>query len=174
MTAAERATFLGMLAQGHTVTKAAALIGHGRSTVYELRQRDADFAKQWDLALDVGVDALEEEARRRAFEGVERDVFYQGEKIATVRDFSDTLLIQLLRVRAPSRWGNRLKVDASIEVDIAARILAARKRAGIPETTPAPEEAPAASLSQDIADARTRAGMQTPEGTDDEPVDPFS
>ncbi|HMM74967.1 MAG TPA: hypothetical protein PJ986_04610 [Gammaproteobacteria bacterium] len=175
LTAAERAAFLEALARGHTVLAAAKIIGHGRSTLYDLRRTDAEFAKAWEGACADSAELLEEVAFQRAVEGVERKLFYQGVEVGVVREYNDNLLVQLLRVRAPARWGNRLKVDASLEVDIAAEILAARKRAGLPAVTPAPEESPAASLSQDIVDARARAGLQAPQTTETETdVDPFS
>lgn len=153
------------LSLGHTPTKAAELIGRPRRTLYAWRERDQEFAAAWDEALETGIDLLEQEARRRAFEGVERKVFYQGEEIAVERTFSDTLLIQLLRVRAPERWGRKLKVDASVEVDYAAEIMAARKRAGLDALPAAPPLPPPeiTPQTQELAAARERAGLSTPE-----------
>lgn len=93
--------FLVTLAETGNVTRAAAAIGCGRSTVYEWREADEDFAKQWERAMRIATLGLEDEARRRAEEGVDEPVFYQGIECGTVRKYSDTLLIFLLKARDP-------------------------------------------------------------------------
>ena len=59
------------------------------------------FRKQWDDAIEDATDALELEARRRAFSGVEDPVYYKGQVVGGVRKYSDVLLIFLLE-SAPS------------------------------------------------------------------------
>lgn len=49
------------------------------TSAYHLRSTDADFANDWDNALEDATDTLELEARRRAVEGVEEPVVYQGQ-----------------------------------------------------------------------------------------------
>ena len=46
--------------------------GIARRTAYDWREADAGFARKWDDAVDEGVDLLEAELHKRAFEGVER------------------------------------------------------------------------------------------------------
>ena len=41
--------------------------------------------------MDEGVDLLEAELHKRAFEGVERPVYYKGEQMGTWRFYSDAL-----------------------------------------------------------------------------------
>ncbi len=93
--------FLATLAETGNVTRAAGAIGCGRSTVYEWREADDDFAKAWERAMRIATYGLEDEARRRAEEGVDEPVFYQGIECGTVRKYSDTLLIFLLKARDP-------------------------------------------------------------------------
>ena len=57
------------------------------------------FAEAWDEALEVGIQFLEDEAVRRAAEGVEKPIFYQGEQVASVTEYSDNLLKFLLEGR---------------------------------------------------------------------------
>ncbi len=54
-------------------------VGIGYATMNSLRQRDADFDAAVDDALEEAYDYLEAEARRRAFDGVEEAVVYQGQ-----------------------------------------------------------------------------------------------
>jgi hypothetical protein len=49
------------------------------ATVYARRREDADFAAQWDNALEDATDAMELEARRRAIHGIEEPVIHKGE-----------------------------------------------------------------------------------------------
>ena len=57
--AAWRAGFLAALARGGSVTGAAAAAGVDRTTAYEARKRDSDFAARWTAALAEGRGRLE-------------------------------------------------------------------------------------------------------------------
>ena len=150
---AHRDMFLAALAEGQTVTAAALRTGHHRSSFYELREKDADFAKKWDESHETGNDLLETEARRRAFEGVEKKIYYMGEEIAVERSYSDNLLVKLMQVRSPDRWGKKLKIDVGLPSgeEFTRRIHVARLRAGYPHIihgAPTPE----AESDDDLAD----------------------
>lgn len=71
--------FLRALASGATVSEAAAAARISSSAAYNRRTSNADFAEGWRLALEDSVDLLEREARRRAIDGVEEPVVYQGQ-----------------------------------------------------------------------------------------------
>jgi len=58
--------FLDALRAGHTVTYAARRAGVGRRTVYQHRNRSAEFARQWDEAAQEGLDNLLEIMLSRA------------------------------------------------------------------------------------------------------------
>lgn len=101
LTPEKRNAFLGVLANTANVTKAAQSIEMARTYMYEVRAADPEFEKLWDEAVKMGTAALEDEATRRASEGWDEPVFYQGEQTGLVRKFSDTLLIFLLKARDP-------------------------------------------------------------------------
>ena len=46
---------------------------------------------------------LELEARRRAYEGVEKPVFHAGEECDFIRQYSDVLMMFLLKAHRPDR-----------------------------------------------------------------------
>lgn len=98
------------------VTDSARAAGVSRSTVYEWRAEDDSFASAWDAALDEAADAMEREAWRRAIEGVDEPVFgaignNQGSgEIGTVRKYSDTLLIFLMKGARPEKYRDRHEV----------------------------------------------------------------
>lgn len=97
-------------------------------TAYQWREDDPQFKADWERCRAAGLDALEDEATRRAFEGVAEPVFHLGVPVGTVQKYSDTLTIFLLKGGKPEKYKDR--VEHSGSVDIAARIVNARKRAG--------------------------------------------
>jgi len=81
------------------------------TTVYAYRQKDPAFAQLWDETLQAAMDTvLEVEAIRRAVEGVEQPVYFQGKQVGTKREFSDTLLIFLLKSWKPDKYRERREI----------------------------------------------------------------
>ena len=74
-----------------------------RRTIYDWLASDVHFQDDFNEAREVATDALEEEARRRAVDGVETPFNTKGETIF-IRKFSDTLLIVLLKANRPSKF----------------------------------------------------------------------
>jgi hypothetical protein len=103
--------FLDVLRETANVSRAAKAIGVSRKTVYELRKTDKDFASDWDDALAESLDYLEEEARRRAFHGADKEVFYQGVACGVVKEYSDSLLIFLLKSRRPEVFSEKVRQE---------------------------------------------------------------
>jgi len=101
-----RTQFLDMLAETASVTAAAQASGVYRVKWYRLRKADTTFAEAWDAALEIGIDAVEDEAIRRAVHGHEEPVYYQGQKIGVIPKYSDRMLMLLLRARRPALYGD--------------------------------------------------------------------
>lgn len=76
-----------------TVRGACRAVKIAPSTAYRLRDRDPEFAAEWDEREEEATDELEEEAKRRALDG------------------SDTLLIFLLKSRRPNVYRERVSVE---------------------------------------------------------------
>ncbi|MBX6773030.1 MAG: hypothetical protein IRY83_14975 [Chloroflexi bacterium] len=57
------------------------------------------------------MDALEAEAWRRAVDGVERPVYQNGQRVGAVREYSDTLLIFLLKGGRPQKYRERYELS---------------------------------------------------------------
>jgi len=119
-----REKFLEAYEKLGTVEKACHAIGIGRRTVYEWRDRDAKFAAEMERVYQTATALLEDEAFRRAYDGWEEPVFYQGQPAGIwlddegkpvgndlaratrfqqfgVRKFSDALLMFQLKMRKP-------------------------------------------------------------------------
>jgi len=62
-------------------------------------------------------DALEDEAIRRAHDGTMKPVFHGGKKVGEVREYSDKLLIFLLKGCKPEKYAVRRKFKHSGAVD---------------------------------------------------------
>lgn len=138
--AAKKAAFLEAFARLGTVTHAAKAAGVSRSLPYTWAGEDEEFKAAWEEAQQQANDALEREARRRAIEGVEEPVIHQGQltliqdpetgeiRPLTVRKYSDTLLIFLLKGNNPAKFrenatvevagpgGGPIKTEAKVEV----------------------------------------------------------
>lgn len=82
-----------------------------RSTPYTDQWRDDEELQESEqVAIEIAADLLEEEARRRAVEGVEKPVgWYRGEAGGHIREYSDTLLIVLLKATRPQRFAERVE-----------------------------------------------------------------
>jgi hypothetical protein len=86
-----------------------------RSWVYERREQDAGFARQWDEALADWADGLEAEAYRRAVEGTDKPLCYRGEVFTHVKEYSDTLLAMMLKAAKPEKYRERTDVTSGGE-----------------------------------------------------------
>lgn len=160
--------FCAALAETCNVGKACAAVSISRQTAYEWRENDPLFAASWDRALKVGVTALEDEASRRAFEGVSEPLTHQGQftylyetrkdadgedildpisntpkmfpvldgdgnhRVATIKKYSDTLAIFLLKAHNPDKYRENSKIELTGQVDVVNTLLQARKRSGRP------------------------------------------
>lgn len=97
-----RATkFVKVLAHSCNVSEACRAAGIGRSSAYEWREADPEFAAAWEEAEQEAADKLEREAWRRAVEGTDKPVIYQGEITDTFKEYSDRMLEVLLKAHKP-------------------------------------------------------------------------
>jgi hypothetical protein len=134
--------FLTALSTTGNVRAACEAVRIDRSTAYRLRDDDEPFAAQWADALDEAADLLEEEARRRAYAGVQRLKFYRGNQITIPligadgkpvmdaettqpvmvpyieHEYSDSLLIFLLKGARPETYRERTDVRHSGKIDV--------------------------------------------------------
>ncbi len=136
------AAFLAALRSCGVVLDACAAAGIDRSTPYVRKKADPDFAAAWAEAAEDATDLLVREARRRAVEGVRRLKFHQGELIRiqatdpkgkplvkngepvmvpyVEHEYSDTLLMFLIKGERPEKYRDNHKVDLRVEGEVAA------------------------------------------------------
>ena len=92
-----------------------------RTNHYEWLAKDVDgatgYAAKFEEADATAIDVLEKEARRRAVGGTEEPVYYQGVEVGTVRRYSDTLLIFLMKGNNPEKYRDRLTMDGGLNLN---------------------------------------------------------
>lgn len=106
-----KAAFLTAFAAGGIVTQAAQAAGVPRRTAYNWYADDGDFAAAWDDAKEEATDAMEAEALRRGVEGITKPVFQGGRRVGDIREYSDTLLVIMLKANRPAKYRERYEVS---------------------------------------------------------------
>jgi hypothetical protein len=132
----KKRAFLAAMANTANVLRAAEIAGIDRDNHYLWLKKDPAYAAAFEIAWQRGTDALEAEAVRRAYEGVTKPIFRAGKRAidvvqnpdgslkrdelgkpigipAAVREYSDTLLIFLLKGRNPAVFGDRTGLEHS-------------------------------------------------------------
>ena len=85
-----------------------------RHTIYAWQEHDQEFLLAFHEAEVQSTESLETEARRRAATGVEEPVYQGGVQVGTVTKYSDTLLIFLLKARAPEKYREVIKTQGTL------------------------------------------------------------
>lgn len=137
---AKQAAFLAAFAECGSITKACKAAHCVRREFYDWKGNEEEFAKQFRALDDQVLGLLEDEAMRRAVEGLPRMKFCEGRTIH-VKDengaevpyieyeFSDRLIELLLKARAPHKYRERLdmKVDGEVTMKVIERPLTKAK-----------------------------------------------
>jgi hypothetical protein len=90
--------------------------------------------------MERGTAALEDEAVRRAYHGVEEPVFYKGVQCGTVTKYSDKLLIMLLKARNPAKYREGSGAESARgQVTLNVNIVGVEERAGAADVPQAHE-----------------------------------
>ena len=110
--------FCDSLRQLPNVSKACRHVGVSRQTAYRQRSELPEFKAMWDTALQDGLDLWEEEMARRAFEGVDKPLMYQGDVVEIVKEYSDTLAIVLMKAHRPEKYRDRMDIKQDTDLNI--------------------------------------------------------
>ena len=139
-----REVFFQVLEDTCSPKQAAAAAGISRNTAFYHKANDHEFRSRWDKAVEVALDALLDEAYRRAALGYDEPVIHQGrvatvadpetgeERPLTVRKHSDRLLEVLLKFRYGEQMADRLKVkveDTGLDADALLRMPSEERKA---------------------------------------------
>lgn len=103
--------FLTSLSKLGVVGHAAKAAKISRTSAYNLRSEDKDFAAAWDVALNDAIDIAEKEAWRRAVKGCKKPVYQGGERVGFIQEYSDTLLIFMLKSHRPKVYREKVALE---------------------------------------------------------------
>jgi hypothetical protein len=109
--APKKVAFLNAYARTCNVTAAADVAGIERRSHYNWLKADPEYVKAYEAAQEEAVQLLEDEAVRRAYVGVDKPVTVAGRR-EVVKEYSDTLLIFLLKGARPAKYRERFDVRA--------------------------------------------------------------
>ena len=76
--------------------------GISRAWAWEKRKQDPEFQTAHEDALKCGLECLKDEAHRRAYAGTFKPVYHKGEHVGLVREYSDSLIMFLMKQHDPS------------------------------------------------------------------------
>lgn len=166
--------FLDNFREYGNITLGAKQAGIDRHTVYWWQEHDEQFAIAFREAELQSTEVLEAEARRRAVVGVQRLKFDRGQAVIDPDtgeayrelEYSDTLLIFLLKARNPSKYRDNTNIELTgkdggpiqtedvtlNDHDRATRILAVLERARSRASRPADGEEPALGAAAGATD----------------------
>ncbi len=89
------------------IGKAAEAAGVSRRTVEKWRETDKQFLADFNSAKQSIIEKLEQEAIRRAYTGIDKAVWHKGKAVGVEREYSDVLLIFLLKGALPEKYRER-------------------------------------------------------------------
>lgn len=126
MTEDQQAMYINAIREHGLSASARALAGVSKKQLEFTIEQNADFAEQLEDALEYSADALEREARRRAVDGYEENVYFKGEYVGTQTRYSDALLIHLLKGRRKDVFGDSTKItgDKNAPLQVVVRDIA--------------------------------------------------
>lgn len=90
-----------------SIQQASAAADIDRTSHYVWLKRDDRYAELFEQARLMACDVWEDEARRRAFDGTDHPVVYQGEICDTYKEYSDTLAMFLMKANNPDKYKDR-------------------------------------------------------------------
>ena len=142
-----------LTAAGSYISEISSELDVTQSTIREWLQQDPQFRVDFQDARGVQTDLLEKEAVRRARDGVEEVVIYQGRVVMIAdpdnpdeqiplkrRNYSDTMLMFLLKGQRREIYGDKVESDNRHSVNIeGARERLAAKFAGLAQRLGADE-----------------------------------
>ena len=103
-------TFLKEYIRTVNVRASAAVAGINRQTHYDWLNDHPEYREQFAAAKKESVAVLIQEARRRAVEGVEKPVYHGGKLVGTRIDYSDVLLMFLIKGELPEKYRDHFDV----------------------------------------------------------------
>lgn len=107
----KKRAFLAAFAHLGSVTRAARAAKIDRTSHFLWKRDDSDYARAFEDAQAISADVLEDAAVGRARDGIDKPVFHQGKICGYIREYSDTLLIFLLKGAKPEKFRDKSSIE---------------------------------------------------------------
>jgi hypothetical protein len=107
--------YIRLFREEYSITKTCRRMNISRRRYYHWIEDDPEFAREVDMAREEIIETLEAEAVRRAYTGIEREIYYRDGVIGREREYSDALLILLLKGLRPEKYRERRGVTKKPE-----------------------------------------------------------
>jgi hypothetical protein len=146
-----------------TEAEACSVVGIHR-VVLEQWKQDPKFLTRLKIAHADMADKLEKEAIRRAVKGVEEEVYYQGDVVGTKVNYSDSVLLSLLKGMKPEVYGDRREINANIKMFSIVDVLTTMKRHNQDASRTIHQESQVSEVETPVG-----ARLQSPESSGDKP-----
>ncbi len=104
---ARQRRFLACYAACGSLTRAARWSKIHRQTHYDWMKNIPEYPGEFATAEKLAARTLQDEAVRRAHEGVKKAVYYKGKVVGYETEFSDTLMITMLKATDPEKFRDR-------------------------------------------------------------------
>jgi len=135
--------FLEAFACGGSIRLAAEAAKVSRRNHCRWLKSDPKYAEAFEVARESAGQALEDEARRRAVEGVREPVYYEGEVCGHRQRYSDNLLMFLLKGANPEKYRDRsevahqgggvpIAVDVNLGAELMRKMIGFAGKPGVP------------------------------------------
>ena len=110
--------FLEVYAQEGIIYKACSAAGIHRQTYYKWKDTDPKFSADLELADQHFNETLEAEMDRRGKLGIDKPIYYKGERVDTIKEYSDVLLIVRAKAKMPDKYKDRTATEFSGKVQV--------------------------------------------------------
>ena len=118
MNDARRKRAIELIESGEFIVDVADSIGVSRQTLYREKAKNEAFAKAWIEAETIGhqiqANMTEHEMDFRGRIGWLEPKFFEGRIVGFVKKYSDALLLARMKALDPAKYGDKTKVDATV------------------------------------------------------------
>lgn len=110
---AAKTLFLEQVSETGLLARSAKAVGFTGRFIKKELEKDQEFAEAFDEAMLEYQELLQREMHRRAVDGVEETVYFQGVPCGTKINYSDSLLTTLTKAKVPE-FRDKQKLDVAV------------------------------------------------------------
>lgn len=112
-TSQQQARFLAAFGASASIVQASRWAKLNRGSHYNWMKEDPTYPARFEDAKNKAARTLEDEAVRRAHQGLRKAIYYKGKVVGHETEYSDTLMLALLKANAPEKFIDRTATTLS-------------------------------------------------------------